>query len=430
MSHIRWATVTVVACVLWLVPQAAAQSPVPAAVRLEALDVFLDCESDCDSDYLRNEITIINHVRDPRDADVHVLVTRQTTGGGGTEYALNFIGLGRFAGAEQTLRYVAPQASTEDERRRGVAEVFKRGLVRYVADTTLADRMSIDFLPPTPVEGTGARGDRWNLWVFGVNLGGSFSGERSNEGGSMRGSLSANRTTDAWKATLFTSTSYRTDTFQLNDAETFRSVSRTVETSALAVKSLTGHWSAGLVASLTSSTFLNYDLKTRIASGIEYNLFPYSDSTRRMLAVQYTVGGNSMDYEEETIFGKTSERLMDHRLATSFSMREQWGSGFAEVAFSQFLNEPDKFNVAAFGDANVRLSRGFSLTISAQVSRTQDQLSLPRTGATIEEILVRERQLATAYRYSLTFGVTYSFGSIFNNVVNPRFGGGGGDPLF
>jgi hypothetical protein len=26
----------------------------------------------------------------------------------------------------------------------------------------------------------------------------------------------------------------------------------------------------------------------------------------------------------------------------------------------------------------------------------------------------------------MTFGMTYSFGSIFNNVVNPRFGGGGG----
>lgn len=65
-------------------------------------------------------------------------------------------------------------------------------------------------------------------------------------------------------------------------------------------------------------------------------------------------------------------------------------------------------------------------TAFGTVDRTRDQIYLPKAGATTEEILVRQRQLATSYRYSMTFGITYSFGSIFNNVVNPRFGGGGG----
>jgi hypothetical protein len=39
---------------------------------------------------------------------------------------------------------------------------------------------------------------------------------------------------------------------------------------------------------------------------------------------------------------------------------------------------------------------------------------------------VRQRQLATSYSYSVYFGVSYTFGSIFNNVVNPRFGSSGG----
>jgi hypothetical protein len=58
------------------------------------------------------------------------------------------------------------------------------------------------------------------------------------------------------------------------------------------------------------------------------------------------------------------------------------------------------------------------------VQRTRDQLYLPREGATPEEILVRQQQLATGYRYSMSFNISYQFGSIFNNVVNPRFGGG------
>jgi hypothetical protein len=34
--------------------------------------------------------------------------------------------------------------------------------------------------------------------------------------------------------------------------------------------------------------------------------------------------------------------------------------------------------------------------------------------------------LQTGFRYFGSFGLTYTFGSPFNNVVNPRFGGGGG----
>jgi hypothetical protein len=36
---------------------------------------------------------------------------------------------------------------------------------------------------------------------------------------------------------------------------------------------------------------------------------------------------------------------------------------------------------------------------------------------------VQRRQLATSYSYYISFGVSYSFGSIHNNIVNSRFNG-------
>jgi hypothetical protein len=320
------------------------------------------------------------------------------------------------------VRYTVPNTATDEQRRVGLLEVFKRGLVRYVSDTALADRISISFLPVGSARRP--RGDAWNLWVFTLNISGNAGGERSSHGASVRGSVSANRTTDTWKMTLFASTNYRADTFQL-DEEDFKSISRAADASALLVRTLNSRWSSGIVATATSNTFLNYDLKTRIAGGVEYNIFPYTQSTRRLLTLQYTVGANDMDYKEETIFGKTKERLADQRFSTSFSMQQRWGSGYAEVAFSQFLNQPDKRSVTATADANIRLSRGLSLTIAGNATSTRDQIYLARSAATVEEILVRQRQLATSYTYSVTFGISYSFGSIFNNVVNPRFGGGG-----
>jgi hypothetical protein len=59
-----------------------------------------------------------------------------------------------------------------------------------------------------------------------------------------------------------------------------------------------------------------------------------------------------------------------------------------------------------------------------------DQLSLPKTGATDEEILLQRKQLETSYRYFAGVSLTYSFGSIFNNIVNPRFEGSSGSFYF
>ena len=47
-------------------------------------------------------------------------------------------------------------------------------------------------------------------------------------------------------------------------------------------------------------------------------------------------------------------------------------------------------------------------------------------GATPEEILLRRKELETNFEYFTSFGFTYTFGSIYNNVVNPRFGNIGG----
>ena len=55
-------------------------------------------------------------------------------------------------------------------------------------------------------------------------------------------------------------------------------------------------------------------------------------------------------------------------------------------------------------------------------SRIRDQLFLPLRGATPEEVLLRLRRLQSGYEYGFRFGLTYTFGSIFSSIVNPRFG--------
>jgi len=418
--------ISLIACALGLVlghargASGQAIKPAHAMVR-----VFLDCGR-CDEDYLKKEVTFIDYVRNREDSDVHVLVTTQETGGGGTQWTLKFIGLGPYAGSDQTLTYNSPQTATSDEVRAGFAEIFKVGLVRYAAQSAIADRLRVTYKKAEGDEDAAKKKDPWNYWIYRLNAGGDVNGEESSSGRAIRGSFSASRTTDAWRTSLDARANYRDSEFILEDDSTILSVSRELEASGILVKSLTQHWSLGLMGSVGAQTFQNFALKTRIAPGIEYDIFPYSESTRRMLTLQYTIGHNLHHYIEETVYGKVKDQLADQRAEVGLSLRQPWGSASARFTFSEYLNDPSKYSLSVFGGGNFRLAKGLSFNTFGELARTRDQIYLPRGEASTEEILLRQRQLLTGYQYFFNFGISYSFGSIFNNIVNPRFGGGGG----
>jgi hypothetical protein len=104
----------------------------------------------------------------------------------------------------------------------------------------------------------------------------------------------------------------------------------------------------------------------------------------------------------------------------------------------QYLNHPDQWSVRLDGRVDVRIVRGLSFNIRGNWAAVRNQRFLPADGQTDEEILLRQGALATNSKYQLNFGITFQFGSIFNNIVNPRFtdnrggfgstgyGGGGG----
>ena len=428
LKRLIFRVICALALFLPVAPALAGQQPAEPSKR-EMVRVFVDCDH-CDSTYIRKEVTFIDHVRNREDADVHVLVTLQGTGGGGAQWTLKFIGLGPYQGSDQTLVYNSAQAATSDEIRAGFVEVFKLGLVRYAVNTPIADRLRVTLKKSESDEKTTPQKDPWNFWVYRVTGSGDLNGEESSKGRSIEGAFSASRTTDGWRTSFETRAEYRDNEFVLDEEDggngTFLSVSRDMEASGIVVKSLTQHWSLGMMGSAESQTFRNFILRSRLAPGIEYNFFPYSESTRRMLTVQYTVGYDHHRYREVMIYDKLREDLMDHRAEVGLSLRQPWGSANAELTFSEYLTEPSKYSVGFDGGTNVRLFKGFSVEFSGEFSRTRDQIYLRREEASTEEILLRQRQLATGYQYSFDFGFSYSFGSIFNNIVNPRFGGGGG----
>ncbi len=390
-------------------------------LKKEAPKIFVDCDF-CDIDHIRREITFVNYVWDRKEADVHILVTLQRTGSGGREYTLAFIGQKEFDGMNNTLKYYTSQDATKDEIRQGLVEVIKKGLMPYVANTPIADRVSISFkeeVKPTAVE------DKWNFWVFSASLRGFFDAEKTSEYNSIHGSLSANRTTDEWKINTSISASYNESNFEIED-EILTSSSESRRFSGLIVKSLSEHWSIGGYLSAVYSTYSNINLRISPAPAIEYNEFSYAQSTRRQLRFLYRLNYSYNDYIEETMYGKSTESLWQQSLSATLELKEKWGEVSTTLRGSHYFHDWSKNSLTIFSEFSIRIIKGLRLSLFGSYAAIHDQLALPSAGATPEEILLRRRELATTYRYFFSVGFSYSFGSIFSNVVNPRFGGGGG----
>jgi len=396
--------------------------------------VFLDCQTlFCDFDHIRREIAFVNWVRDRQDAQVHVLGTSQRTGGGGSEYTFTFIGLEEFAGHADTLRLVTRNTDTPAEVRDAQVQILKLGLMRYVAATAVRDRLRITYAAEAgPEARPGAAApvhDPWKLWVFTAGLNANLQGEQQQNFQFFYGSLSANRTADDLKLNFRISGSYQRSEQQLTTGS-FINTSKSYSASQSAVWSLGPNWSFGARSAQSSSTFLNQALAIRVGPALEYDVFPYSESTRRQLTVRYSPEVSWFDYEEETIFDKTSETLSGHRLNVSLRVLQPWGQIQTSLDALQYFHDLSKHRVSLFGALELRLVRGLNFNLGGDVARTKDQLYLPKAGLSDEEILVRRRQLGTSFQYFTFIGLSFRFGSKFANVVNSRMPGLDGDGGF
>jgi len=392
----------------------------------EPLRVFLDCERFiCDSDHFRREVDFVSYVRDRMDAQLHVLVTSQATGSGGEEFSFFFIGLRNWEGAQDTLRYASRPDDTDDETRSGLVQTFKLGLVRYVAQTPVGPRLGITYRGPEEEASEEPLVDPWDLWVFRIRVSGEFEAESRENSRSFDGSVSASRTTEDLKLDFRAEGDWNEDRFEFSDGEESRFSSRNFEVEGTAVWSLSPHWSAGATASAMGTTRQNQDLALRAGPAVEYNIFPYAESTQRQITFMYQVEVASFNYEEITLFDKTKETRLTESLRVAAGFEQPWGQLHVSLEGSNYLDNFKQHRLELFSRMEVRLFRGLSLDLEGSAARVKDQIYEPKEDIPDEDILLRRRELGTDYQLSLEIGFNYTFGSVFNNVVNPRMSTGG-----
>jgi hypothetical protein len=410
----------------------------------QRLKIFIDCKTmNCPFDYIRSEIKFVDYVNDRYAANVYILITSSVTGGGGQEYKLYFEGLENFKSVNDTLSYVLSAVETNDEDRKKMVQLLKLGLVPFIARTTMGATVQViipDAVADKKNDETTAKKDKWNSWVFKTGVNGNFNGDDNYKSSNMRLRLSAGRVTEKLKLNFSTSYSkdkstyiyreYDDNTGQLLLTDTTKSSNKRSNHNGTVAASINGHWSAGLFTNYYSSTYDNIKSSYSIKPALEYSIFPYKTFTTKYMGFLYRIGPIHNNYVDTTWRDKTKEWLLQQTLSFDLNFNQKWGSVSASFYWSNYFFDWKWYNYGVFANGEFRIIKGLNFNFYGGFSITHDQVELPKGNATQTQVLIRQRLLKNNFGYFTGFGLSYRFGSIFNNVVNPRLGEAGGGNFF
>ena len=409
---------TVILFSIWFISESFAGNQDKEGAVID-VNVFVDAFGIVDIVHLKQEVKHVNYVLTTDAANVHLLATQQRTGGGGREMKFYFIGLKEFAGLNDTLYYFSTPDKSNSEIRDAYTSLIKMGLTRYLAHGSHVVDIRFNGEHKTSKIETE---DKWNNWVFGIHMNSAVNGEEAEREFDFDVALDAERTTPEWRIEFDVDNNYDEDWYNTGEEEIVATrTSRSFE--SLIVKSIGDHMAVGVRSGASSSTYANIKLNYYAFPAVEYNLFPYELSSRKQLRFSYFLGYNGRQYLDTTIYNKIQEGLFRQTFAIAYRVQEKWGSAYTSLSAQNYFHDLSKNSFSVYSGLYLRVWKGLSFNVSGNYSIINDRLSILKGDATLEEILLKQKQQATAYRYQLRIGLSFTFGSLYNNVVNPRLKG-------
>lgn len=405
-------------CTIWLTKPFELFSQEPTTQTQVPINFFMDCH-DCDLDFVRQKLPFVSFVRDPKLADVHLLVSDSDTGSGGKKFFLNFIGQGTFENQNFQYEYIAGQSDTEDDIRNGLLKIFKVGILPYLSQSGSLAGLDVEIKEKNEKKSDQLVVDPWKKWVLRIESGGDFEKEKSQNEYSVRTEVRADKITEAWKTRIVASYEVNRENYWDDDIKITNRQNEKV-LSGIYTISLTNRWSAGITGEYSSSTYLNIDHSLKADAALEYNFFNWGESNRRIFAISYHLGIRNFLYHEETIYSKMRETLPLESITIKLELVQPWGSIETSLQGSHYFVDISKNRLTLESDLSVRITKQLSFFGEIQSQLIHDQLYLTKGESSMEDLLLKRRKLATTYEINGELGIRFTFGSIFNNVVNER----------
>jgi hypothetical protein len=397
----------------------------------ENVKLFIDCNGWCDFEFIKTEIHYVDFVTDRFTSNVFVLITSQQTGSGGEEIKLYFTGQEEFKGMYDTMQFNRSSVATDGEYRTQLVQYLKVGLTRYIAKTPLATKLNISVVGNAEGDTKApAKKDPWNSWVMNLRLSGNYRKDDYSKNYSYSTNVSASRTTEKLK--ILNRVYYNNSLTEITVGQkaTYERTGRGASSNI--VKSINQHWSYGGGAEYENSRFSNLKSNIGFKPAFEYSFFPYKESVKKALTLYYEIGPNKTRYLDSSYYGTFNDNLLSHSLSLNFGFVQNWGNIYSNISWENFLNDfelegkrirgRDVRNFSINGNLDVRIFKGLSLYGYFQYDITKGIYpNIRRAEFNIDDILSNSRQYPTSNNFYSYFGIQYKFGSIYNNVVNPRF---------
>lgn len=383
------------------------------------LNLFLNC-SFCDTSYIKQNLEYAEFVRDENFADVYLFFSSQRSGNGGRVYEIDFVGKNDYKEITDKITYATTADNTRDEVRKLMLKKIKIGLLRYWLKAGLDEEINVTIRKrKTPK--VNLENDPWNSWVFDLEAKGSFNGEETKSRRKLNFNVTARRVTEANKFYFRLRNEDNQSVFNFDNQADIITNNNSKNITIYNVFSLNNHWSAGFFSWAGSSDYSNKDLYVTFAPAIEYNFFDYKESFKKQLTVAYRLGATYTNYTEITVFGKEDEYLWNHSLSLKGSVRQTWGNINGSIRYESYLHDTALNQFSFNFGTRFRIFKGFSANFGAKYNITNNQINLPAGNLTVQEILLQQQQIKSGYNYSFNVGFSYTFGSMFSTVVNPRF---------
>ena len=377
------------------------------------LKAYIDCR--CDENYLKQETSFLEYVRDQDLADIEIFVRDVRNPTGSRSFEIKIDGNNDYKEISSSAVAVGYANDTSSTLRDKLLNKIKLALVPFLDKGNYNLKVDID----SNFEDLSTNDDKWKNWVF--ELSGSYNNDKEESRQTNRYEIEfeIDKLTEDWRIGMELRRNESNRKF-FSDDDVYISNRKTTSFNGRAVRSISDHFSAGAFFGLYQNTYENVDLNRYIAPAIEYSFYPYYEFVRREMVINYRIGYGYRNYIEETIYNKMEENVYLHQLAFETRFRQPWGEIYTNLRGKAFLHDPSKNSLRLDSWFSIRVFEGLSVKFGGEIELIRDQLSLPKGNASIEDLLLQQQEIATDFRSEFRIAIGYTFGSAFNNYLNSR----------
>ena len=387
--------------------------PVISFGQDQKLKVYLDCR--CDDNYIKQKTSFLEYVRDQDLADIEIIIRDIRTPTGTRSFEIQIDGNNEFKEISSSAIVSGFVTDTSGTLRDKLLNKLKLSLIpfldkaKYVINIDINSNFDEDII----------NDDKWKNWVF--ELSGSYNNDKEESRKTNRYEIEfeIDKLTEDWRIGMEISRNESNRKFISND-DVYISNRKTTSFRGRVIRSISDHFSAGIFLGAYQNTYENIDFNRYLEPALEYSFYPYKDVLSKEITLAYRIGTGKRNYIEKTIYGYETQKLTSQKLSLNIRYRQKWGNISSYLNATQFLNDGTKKRLSLRSDLDIRVFEGLAVRFSGNINLIREQYSLAAGTTSIEELLLQQRQIATDYKTNFSIGLSYTFGSMYNSIINTR----------